>query len=77
VVEADLKQQLEVPLKQILHPNMSEAIPVSVQLSGAVPARVEGALAATVDVTQPLKTQLGEIRVDARDVRASRRIERD
>jgi hypothetical protein len=75
-VQASIKQDVEIPLKQILHPNLSEPIQVAVQLQGALPARIEGALAASVDVERPLKAQLGEIRVDARDVRAERRTPR-
>jgi hypothetical protein len=68
-INAPVHQHLIVPLHKTIVANMGSETPVTVQLSGKVPAKLKTTLDASVSIHDKVSTRLGEIRIDAKDVK--------
>ncbi|HEX7480345.1 MAG TPA: hypothetical protein VF331_21270 [Polyangiales bacterium] len=68
-ITAPVHQHLIVPLHNTIVANMGSETPVTVQLSGKVPANLEATLDASVSIHDKVSTRLGEICIDAKNVK--------
>jgi len=68
LVKAPLRETIEIPIKQTIHPKLAGDLEATVKLEGNMPARLEGELDADVSLDQPLPAKIGELRVHASEV---------
>jgi hypothetical protein len=68
MVKAPLRQELKIPLRQTVHPKIAGEVQALVRLEGGMPARLEGELEAEVQLADPLRARIGELRFGAREV---------
>jgi hypothetical protein len=68
MIEAPIKHTVTVPIHKIMHPNLGLEMPVTVQLTGKVPAQLKASLDASVSINDKVQTRLGDIMIRAKDV---------
>lgn len=73
LVDVPVRENIQVPLRQTIHPDIPPSIPLSITLKSAMPARLKASLDATIAIDQVLPAEIGEVRVNAGDVRIESR----
>jgi hypothetical protein len=68
MVKAPLRETIEIPIKQTIHPKLTGDLEATVKLEGSMPARLEGELNAEVSLDQPLRAKIGTLRMHAREL---------
>jgi hypothetical protein len=68
-IRAPVKQHVTVPLRKTVQANLGSELPLTVQLSGKVPASLKASLDASVTIHDSVPTRLSEIHIDAKSVK--------
>jgi hypothetical protein len=72
-VDVPVRRKLKVPIKQVVRPDLDDAIAAQVKLTGKLPAELQAKLHTEVTIDQAIPTRIGQLRFDIGDVAVERR----